>query len=377
MKKFIIYLCCGVFLTSPVFSQSFDLASGITENDTNEEIDVQKAEENVADDRGIFSFLNFSFIKKPAAPEIDETKTEASGKDVPVQETPLQKMTRLAESGNTSAQLSLGYMYLYGTDGVQSDYTKAFKYYEMAAAQNDKIALNNLGSLYFNGIGTKVDYLKAAQLFAQAAKQGSDDAAVNLAFIYLSGDSKNKNLDEAVKLLQQAANAGNNTAKFMLGYVYYKGFHMPQDYYKAVSLIKEAAAIKFDEAQYMLAMMYANGQGIAQNYGNSVKYLRAASSQGNVDAMMVLANILAEGTMYPRDLIQAHILYNIASVYGAKGAAEKRDTIAGALKIEELLQAQSQAEAFKAQPSELTSYIRQTFGNNIRRYIDENIKQKN
>lgn len=377
MKKFIIYLCCGVFLTSPVFSQSFDLASGITESDTNEEIDVQKAEENVADDRGIFSFLNFSFIKKPAAPEIDETKTEASGKDVPVQETPLQKMTRLAESGNTSAQLSLGYMYLYGTDGVQSDYTKAFKYYEMAAAQNDKIALNNLGSLYFNGIGTKVDYLKAAQLFAQAAKQGSDDAAVNLAFIYLSGDSKNKNLDEAVKLFQQAADAGNNTAKFMLGYAYYKGFRVPQDYYKAIDLIKQAAAIDFDEAQYMLAIMYTNGQGIAQNYGNAVKYFRAAALQGNIDAIMALANIFTEGTMYPRNLIQAHIFYNIASVYGAKGAAERRNALSAELKIEELLQAQSQAESFKEKPSELTSYIRQTFGNNIRRYIDENIKQKN
>ena len=163
----------------------------------------------------------------------------------------------------------------------------------------------------------------------------------------------------------------------MLGYAYYRGFRVPQDYYKAVSLIRDAAAVNFDEAQYMLALMYINGQGIAQNYGNAIKYLRAAVSQGNVDAITTLADILTQGTMYPRNLIQAHILYNIASVYGAQGAAEQRDALAGKLKIEELLPAQAQAEAFKAKPSELTAYIRQTFGNNIRRYIDENLKQKN
>ncbi len=377
MYKFIISVCSGMLLAQTSFAQSFDLASEIGSDAPAEEIEVQKNEKAVADDRGIFSFLNFSFIKKPAKEEIEIKEGTQQPAETKVNETPLQKLLRLADEGNANAQLSLGYMYLYGTDGVNVDHAQAFKYYEMAAAQDNKIALNNLGSLYFNGIGTQTNYLKAAQLFARAAELGSDDAAVNLAFIYLSGSNQNKNLDDAVKLLQQAADAGNNTAKFMLGYAYYRGFRVPQDYYKAVSLIRDAAAVNFDEAQYMLALMYINGQGIAQNYGNAIKYLRAAVSQGNVDAITTLADILTQGTMYPRNLIQAHILYNIASVYGAQGAAEQRDALAGKLKIEELLPAQAQAEAFKAKPSELTAYIRQTFGNNIRRYIDENLKQKN
>ncbi len=376
MYKFVIPACFGVLIAHASFAQSFDLVSEIGTNSPAEEIEMQKNEENVADDRGIFSFLNFSFIKKITEPDETE-KASAAADNTATKETPLQKLVRLAGEGNVSAQLSLGYMYLYGTDGVQSDYAQAFKYYEMAAAQDNKIALNNLGSLYFNGIGTEQNYLKAAQLFARAAELGSDDAAVNLAFIYLSSKNNTQNLDDAVKLFQQAAEAGNNTAKFMLGYAYYKGFRVPQDYYKAVKLIREVVAVNFDEAQYMLAMMYAYGQGITQNYGNAVKYLQAAINQGNVEAMITLANILVDGSMYPSDLFQAHVLYNIASVYGAKGAAERRDIVAKKLKIDELLQAQSQAETFKAQPSELTSYIRQTFGNNIRRYIDENMKQKN
>ena len=46
------------------------------------------------------------------------------------------------------------------------------------------------------------------------------------------------------------------------------------------------------------------------------------------------------------------------------------------MKIEELLQAQSAAEAYKEQPSQLTLYIRQTFGDNVRQYIDNGIEQQ-
>lgn len=386
MKKLLFILCCSCLISGAIHAQTIDLASGITGGDekpatdkkTEQKVEVKQDEKQVADDRGIFSFLNFSFIKKPAFLD-SKTDEHAQNKEnneqsEKIEETPLQKIHRLADEGNLEAELALGYMYLYGENGVESDYTKAFAYYEKAAAQNDKIALNNLGSLYFNGIGTEVNYVKAAELFAQAAKLGSDDAAINLAFIYLSGNSQNKNLQEAIELFRQAANAGNNTARFMLGYAYYKGFQVTQDYYKAVELMKISSEAKFDEAQYMLALMYMNGYGIAKNYGNAVKYLTASAAQGNVSALMQLADILTEGTIYPRNLVRAHIMYNIASVLGAPGAAQKRDDLEQKLQLEQLLPAQTAAEQFKAKPSELTSYVRQTFGDNIRRYIDENMK---
>ena len=198
MYKFILSVCSGMLLAQTSFAQSFDLASEIGSDAPAEEIEVQKNEKAVADDRGIFSFLNFSFIKKPAKEEIEIKEGTQQPTETKVNETPLQKLLRLADEGNANAQLSLGYMYLYGTDGVNVDHAQAFKYYEIAAAQDNKIALNNLGSLYFNGIGTQTNYLKAAQLFARAAELGSDDAAVNLAFIYLSGSNQNKNLDETI-----------------------------------------------------------------------------------------------------------------------------------------------------------------------------------
>ena len=391
MEKKVILIVC--FLLSLIFisraqAQSADLATAIIgEEIAGEEFDKKKQEEQVADDRGIFSFLNFSFIKKPLSifslkseekEQDSENKTqnqENAGDEKARPETPLERAIRLAEGGDDEIALSLGYMYLYGQDGVDSDYAKAFHFYELAANDGNTIALNNLGSLYFNGIGTEVNYKKAAELFSKAAQNGSDDAAVNLGFIYLS-TGKPKFFDQAITLFEQAAKSGNNTAKFMLGYAYYKGFVVEKDYHKAVELIKEAATAKFDEAEFVFANIYANGNGIAKNYGNAVKYYRSAVGQGHVESMMRLADILKEGKMFPQNPVQAHILYNIASVYGATEAAEKRDSLEKVLKLEQLLEAQAVAENYKENPSELTQYIRQTFGKNVCRYIDDNLNKK-
>ena len=96
-----------------------------------------------------------------------------------------EELCRKADAGDVNAQLDAGYMYLYGVDGEKVDYGKALHYYTLAAQQKNAAALNNLGSLYFNGLGTPVNYKKAIQYFDEATQLGSNDAAVNLAIIYM------------------------------------------------------------------------------------------------------------------------------------------------------------------------------------------------
>lgn len=334
------------------------------ESDEAKNIDTTKTEENST---------FFSFISKPLSFlfSADEVVTTKEGK----KETFLERSIRLANEGNLEDQLNLGYMYLYGTNGVNQDYDEAFKYYTMAASQNDPIALNNLGSLYFNGIGTKRDIPSAIDLFTRSADLGNDNAATNLAFIYLQGGAKDvkRNL-MAINLFKASAEKGNSIAKFMLGYAYYKGFVVEKNYVEAFKLIKESALSKgkLDEAQLILAEMFASGHGTVQNYSNSVKMYREAVNQGNFEAYVKLANIYQEGKMYPQNLVLAHALYNIASVDNPQ-AATFRDNISKKLKLEDLTLAQTNAQEFVAKPSELTKYVRDTFGSNIRKYIDINM----
>lgn len=332
----------------------------------NETATASAAEE----DDGIFSFLNFSFLrdKKKAAEFVRKA-------DEP-QENFVERMVSKAEEGDSDAGLTLGYMYLYGKNGVEQDAQKAFQYYSLAATQGDKIAINNLGSLYFSGIGTEKDVLKAVQMFEKAAKLGNNEAAVNLGFIYLSTPSINNVRSNIINLFQQAADGGNITAQYMLGYAYHLGYLVEKDDKRSFELLRNAAA-EFDEAQYELAQRYINAEGTPRNYSNAVKYLSMAARQGHIKAMVDLGNILAAGKAYQQNNYQAYIWFNIASMYNYPGAAEKRDILEKILKIEEVLQAQSAAENFKEEPTEMTSYIRQTFGRDIAVFIDNAVKREN
>ena len=384
MSKILLLLCFFALSENYANAQTIDLLSGdlsmpVTEEEAKAE---NKAPSNTADvienqnentEEESESF--FSFITKPISKlfSADEEVVDANGK----KETFLEQNIRLAKEGNAESQMNLGYMYLYGNNGVEQNFEKAFEYYNMAAEQNNPIALNNVGSLYFNGIGVEKNRSKAISYFTKSAELGNDNAATNLAFIYLTGNNNDTERNKkAMQLFKQAAKSGNKLAEFMLGYAYYKGFTVDRDNYAAFGLIKDAAdeGAEFDEAQYVLAEMYANGHGTVQNYVNSVNYYTKAVNQGNTDAYMDLGKIYAEGKFAQRNMIKAHTLFNIAASEGNNKAEEFRDEIGNALKLEMLLQAQTNAQNFKPEQSDLTSYVRQTFGDNVRNYIDKHIK---
>ena len=359
MKKNVIFFLFFMFINPALAANDDALLSlfegtAAAEKETKEEIKNKNEE-----DKGFFSFFNFGQAKKSIA---DATQNKLST---------LEQTIKLADEGDVSAQLLLGYSYLYGTNNAPVDYDKSFNYYAKAALQNDPVGLNNLGSLYYSGIGTARNTAKAAILFEKAAELGNPEAAVNLAFILISGNGRPKNPQTAMKFFQQAAEAKNPTAQFMVGYAHYRGKLLTQDYFKAVPLIKAAADAGFDEAQIVMSQIYIKGFGVPQNYANAVKYLQKASFQGDGKSMMSLGEIVAEGQKYEKDTLTAHIWFNLAAVRGIRGAAEKRDAIEKKLKMDQVLLAQSRAEKFSPKISELTDYIRKTFGENIRNYVDD------
>ena len=323
--------------------------------------DLSYAEE----EKGLLSILDFT--KEKTSPEENKKEEQTSSEDAH------QKMIQDADNGDVSAQLNLGYLFLYGNKDIPADASKAFHYYSLAAAQNDNIAINNLGSLYYSGIGTTADVAKAMELFEKAHELGKVEAAVNLAFLYMTENPRSIDSSKAMDLFMSAAKGNNPTAQFMVGYAYRHGFIFPKDYGKAFEYLQKSALAQFDEAQYQTALLYMEGLGVPQNYGKAVTYLNAAVGQGHLKAMVTLAQILSEGRKYPRNIYKAHILYNLAAVLGAPNASINRDNLGYNMKIEDILRAQAEADAFRAAPSELTGYITQTFGKNITAYVDRYI----
>ena len=360
MKK-IMLIALFVFLGISESNAQIDLGTNV-ETEKNDVKEIKTAKESKVDEKkeGVFSFMNFSFGKKNTDVNTDQSKTENV----------ITRLEKQAEEGSLDAQLSLGYVYLYGENGIKPDDKKSFRYYSMAAEQNDPIALNNLGSLYYSGIGVEKDTSKAIELFTKASALGNSESSLNMAFIYLTGSGVKRDSNQSISLFAKAASTGNPTAQFMLGYAYYKGFVVDKNDKKAFDLIKSSADAGYADASYVLALMYMNGYGTTKNYGNAVKQFDKSAKQGSVEAMMVLAEILARGRIYNQNIFMAHIWFNIASFYGAAEAAELRDRVEASMKIEQVLDAQAQAEKFKETPSELTTYIRNTFGYNIKGYLD-------
>lgn len=311
--------------------------------------------------------------------------TSTSGKSfdennnsIPSKPISIEDLLTKAEQGDVDAQLDLGYNYLYGVNGVNTDYAKALHFYKLAAKQMNPVALNNLGSLYFNGLGTNANHSLAIKYFNAAAQLGSNDAAVNLAIIYLGSAQdaeSDANFEKAFQLLEQAQST-NNSAKFLLGYAYYKGVFVDTDFNKAFQLIKAAADAQYDEAQFTLAQLYIDGNGTPKNYNKAIQYLQNAAEQGYPDALMLLADIYTEGKIYNMNIKQAYILYNLASVLDIKDAADKRDELEKRLGINDILSIQKETENYQFKPSELTQFIRKTFGNSLHIFIDANTNIK-
>ncbi len=366
MKHFIFFIYSFLLCYSTIANAQIDLGIDDVDEKPSEQEKDNKSQNSIFN---IEKALNIFGISS-------SNDTVATEKTVNIN---IDELKKKAGNGDVQSQLDLGYMFLYGKDGANVDYKQAIFYYELAAKNKNPVALNNMGSLYFNGIGTDINYAKAIKYFEDAAKYGSNDAAVNLAIIYLGTDKNDKDdkiWSKIYSLLKQAQSSNSN-ARFLLGYSYYKGFLVEKNYKKAFELIKQAAEDEYDEAQFVLAKLYIYGLGTTKNYNNAIKYLELAAEQGHVDAMVSLADIYVEGKIYKEDIEKAYILYNVSSVMGNDEAAKKRDIIERKLEIDELLAVQADAENYESHPSNQTVFVRKTYGNSLKAYIDTNIEKAN
>ena len=196
MKKTI---CLSLALLMSV--SAFPLQAQDTTNEKNQPASAQE-DSAKEEESSIFSFFNFGSKDKKA-----EDGTTAKQAEEAPKETKIERLTKEADAGNLNSQMALGYIYLYGEDDTKPNPDKAFHYYKLAAEQNDNIAVNNLASLYYSGIGVEQNFAMAAELFRKAVQLGNTEAAVNLAFLYLAGSGVNKDSKEAINYFVIAANA--------------------------------------------------------------------------------------------------------------------------------------------------------------------------
>ena len=205
-----------------------------------------------------------------------DRKKEVSDSKKP--RTNTQRSTTNAQ-GNSFAIFNLGRKYEYG-DGVDIDYQKAMRFYELAAESGEcPIALCSLGLMYEYGKVGGGDIQQAIKYYREAADLNEPNALWSLGVLYKDGVDGiiEQNIEQAKDLFLGAANQWHAPAQVYLGNIYRE----EQRYQEAIELYTQAALQNNQFGQYNLGYMYENGLGTNVNYEAAEFWYRKAMEQNH------------------------------------------------------------------------------------------------
>ena len=103
------------------------------------------------------------------------------------------------------------------------DFATALREFQQAAKHDDVHALNYLGIMYAEGLGTPRDDKRAADMFYIAEVLGYPEAMANLARMYAEGLGVPQDNEAAVSSYRAAAKAGFKPAIIRMAEIYEKG----------------------------------------------------------------------------------------------------------------------------------------------------------
>ncbi len=170
--------------------------------------------------------------------------------------------TAAFDAGNADALNDLGAQYYDGDRGFEQNYTKAVKYYQMAAKNGSRQAQENLGYCYFYGRDMPVDYEKAFHYFALGAFDGHLVSLYKIGDMYAGGYYVEKNEKEAFCIYQRCLDTMTEEAAplvagpllLRLGKCYLNGIGVAKD--------AKSALICYQKAELYLHDMVKNGESM-------------------------------------------------------------------------------------------------------------------
>ena len=102
----------------------------------------------------------------------------------------MQELIRKAESGDSAAQLELGFNYLQGTNGFPENDSAAFNWFKASAGQNNPMGLCMVGEMDQYGYGVSRDYDTAVMWYKRSADLNCGRAEFRLGWLYAHANTK-------------------------------------------------------------------------------------------------------------------------------------------------------------------------------------------
>ena len=186
----------------------------------------------------------------------------------------------------------------------------------------------------------------------EAAESGNAAAEYTLGEAYARGDGVAQSDTQAVKWIRKAAGQGLTIAQYRLATFYEKGRGVGQDNSRALQLYEQAANKGNVKAMHNLAVMYAEGRGSSQNFPKAAAWFEKAANYGLGDSQYNLAVLNERGLGVKKNLSTAYKWFAVAALSGDKGAAKKRDELAGQMEPGDLADARIAVNAWQVKKSD-------------------------
>ncbi|XP_025101243.1 protein sel-1 homolog 3-like isoform X1 [Pomacea canaliculata] len=128
-----------------------------------------------------------------------------------------------AQKGVQSAQLQMGHLLFWGSQGVRRNLQAAREMFQQGAEQGDPNSIYNLGLMEFHGkAGTEKNETAGHEKIKTAAEKGLPHAVGALGWIALE---KERNYSKAAAYFEESYNTGHMDAGYYLGHMYQYGIY--------------------------------------------------------------------------------------------------------------------------------------------------------
>jgi TPR repeat protein len=195
---------------------------------------------------------------------------------------------KVANSGDSKAQLQVGYMYALGLGVTQNDSISEM-WYMKSADRHNAIALYNISYRYLYGKGgLEKDYKLAMKYAIASADSGYSFAQLTIGYMYSNGYGVEADKAIAEKWYRLAAAQKNDVALYDLGLLHFNGSikGQPTDYDSAMNYFAEAAALGNSDAAFKIAWIYEKGLGnIRPDTDKAIKWYDMAAEKHNSAAL--------------------------------------------------------------------------------------------
>ena len=221
----------------------------------------------------------------------------------------------MADKGYSQAQLSIGLFYENGVI-VKENLDKAFKYYKMAAEQDNDEAMVCYASVLLRKDKEQNQINEAIEWYRKAAERKNLRGQFLLAIILLASKDEERQ-QEGILWLQQSAHEGYPDAMYVLATEYVFGRFVPQDNKKAFDLMEKAALEKGSiKAVDVLGDFYFRGIGVERDVKRAIICYSIGAENHIPNSMYWYGRFLCDGVFIEQDVAKGYPLVKEAAEMG-------------------------------------------------------------